>query len=73
MICLPPLNSFLGSLELLGDDILTSQQADLITIALKSTRKVSEMIDVHLDVLRNKDEHIDEAIKLADIYYGFKI
>jgi signal transduction histidine kinase len=62
-----PLTGLLGSLELLSEDVLTPQQTELITIALKSTRKVSEMIDGLLDVSRMKDEHIDEAIKLTDI------
>lgn len=62
-----PLTGLLGSLELLNDDKLTVHQAELINIALNSTRKVSEMVDGLLDVSRMKEEHIDESIKLTDI------
>ncbi len=62
-----PLTGLLGSLELLKDDNLNAEQADLVKIALSSTKKVSEMVDGLLEISRMKDEQIDDAIKLTDI------
>lgn len=62
-----PLTGLVGSLDLLKDENLNTQQSDLVKIALNSTRKVSEMVDGLLEVSRMKDEQIDESIKLTDI------
>jgi len=62
-----PLTGLIGSLDLLNDEKLSSQQSDLVKIALTSTKKVSEMVDGLLEVSEMKDELIDEAIQLTDI------
>jgi signal transduction histidine kinase len=62
-----PLTGLLGSLELLNDERLNTQQTELVNIAYNSTKKVSEMVDGLLEISRMKDEHIDESIKLTDI------
>lgn len=62
-----PLTGLVGSLDLLKEENLNSQQTELVKIALNSTRKVSEMVDGLLEVSRMKDETIDESIKLTDI------
>lgn len=62
-----PLTGLLGSLDLLLDESLNTQQSELVKIALNSTRKVSEMVDGLLEISRMKDEQIDDSIKLTDI------